>query len=124
MNVSSKPFRPGHPESERRTERRLLCSNLVQVSWSAVNGQRHQEVGVLEDLSKNGFGLSLHTDSRLACGTGISIVANGKQFTGSVTHCRLREGGYHVGFQLDEDCEGFADPEHLLDVAALDLSPK
>ena len=108
-------------ESERRAERRLLCSNLVQVSWAATNGARHAEFGVLEDLSTSGFGLSMHFDAPLECGTELSILANRQRFAGRVVQCSRREDGYLVGLELDEPCEEVDGLEHVLDVTLLDL---
>jgi len=108
-------------EPERRAERRLLCSNLVQVSWSGINGRRFSVFGVLEDLTSSGFGLSMHFDAPPECGTGLSILANRQRFTGRVVQCTSREDGYLVGLQLDELCERVDGLEHVLDVALLDL---
>jgi len=110
-----------HSEVDRRAERRLLCSNLVQVSWIASNGVRRAEFGVLEDLTASGFGLSMHFDAPPECGTELSILANRQRFAGRVVQCSRREDGYLVGLELDEPCEEVDGLEHVLDVTLLDL---
>lgn len=112
---------PLRSEPERRAERRLLCSNLVEICWSGINGRRHSEFGVLEDLTCSGFGLSMHFDAPPECGTELSILANRQRFTGRVVQCTSREDGYLVGLELDEPCERVDGLEHVLDVALLDL---
>jgi hypothetical protein len=109
--------------AERRTERRLLCSNLVQISWSGSKGHPCREIGVLENLSRGGFGVCIHLSVSIRRGTELSILANQFEFRGRVVQCNPRESGYLVGLELDKPCEwedGFG-PEHLLDVMLLNL---
>ncbi len=108
-------------ESERRKDRRLLCSNLMQISWSKMNGHRQTEDGVLEDVSNSGYGLSVHLPTPLVRGTELSILLNGKASTGIVSQCTVRENGYLIGVRLDERCERFEGLDHLVDVTMLDL---
>ena len=42
---------------EHRTDRRLLCSDLVTVRWTGARGFTREEVAVLEDFSRIGAGL-------------------------------------------------------------------
>jgi hypothetical protein len=123
VNLPSNPVQPTRDASERRTERRLLCSHLIEVSWSGTNGHRRTEIGVLENLSREGFGLCVWLGTPFEQGTELSIVANRVKFTGCVTQCSARENGYFVGLRLAEPREwsdGFV-PNHLLDVTLLDL---
>lgn len=109
--------------AERRTERRLLCSNLVQISWSASTNHRRTEIGVLENVSSSGFGLCIHLGTPIEWGTALSVVANQVEFSGRVMQCSVRENGYLVGLELNDPGEwddGFA-PEHLLDFMTLSL---
>jgi hypothetical protein len=115
------PQKKVHSGFERRAERRLLCSNLVQVSWTAADGARHTEFGVLEDLSSSGLGLSMHFDVPPECGTELSILANRQRFTGRVVQCTYRADGYLVGLEMDEPCEQVDGLEHVLDLTLLDL---
>ena len=123
VNLGSKPIKSSHAASERRTERRLLCSNLVEVSWSGMNGHRRTEIGVLENLSREGIGLCLYPGTPLERGIELSIGANQMEFTGCVMQCNARENGYFVRLRLAvprEWADGFV-PEHLFDVTLLDL---
>src|SRR5690349_11279370 len=36
---------------ERRTEVRMLCADIVEVSWQERSGRKRQATGVLEDIS-------------------------------------------------------------------------
>jgi hypothetical protein len=110
---------------ERRARKRLLCSDLVRLSWSDPNGTRHAEVAVLENLSISGMGL--FTGVNVPYASAIKIVANDASVTGSVRSCQFRQNGYIVGVELDAESKwaqepnsGFR-PEHLLDVSLLDL---
>jgi hypothetical protein len=123
VKLSSKVLKSIRPGVERRTERRLLCSNLVKISWAGTRGHRCTEIGVLENVSKRGFGLYVYLTMSLKRGTELSVVANRVEFNACVMQCSCRENGYLVGLALDEPCEwveGFG-PEHLLDVTLLDL---
>ena len=55
-------------ERDRRTEPRLLCSNLVQISWDESNGRRRKETAVLENISRGGLGLALFVSVPLKSG--------------------------------------------------------
>jgi hypothetical protein len=110
----------------RRADR-LLCSNLVQISWIGPHRRFRKEVAVVENISKAGLGLALFVGVPLESGTELSILANGLDLRGQVIRCVFRENGYIVGLELDQRwvfVPGSADrftPEHLLDVNLLDL---
>lgn len=110
---------------EPRGCKRVLCSDLVRLSWSEPGGARRAEIAVLENMSRAGVGLFLGV--QIPDGSEIKIAGNDVVLTGSVRRCVFRENGYVVGVDLNEDSRwaqepdsGFV-PEHLLDVSLLDL---
>jgi hypothetical protein len=110
---------------EKRTARRLLCSDLVRVSWMETDGRRRDEVAILENLSLSGVGLFTGVPVPEDCP--VEISGNDARLNGLVRRCGFRENGYVIGIELDENSKwaqepnsGFL-PEHLLDVSLLDL---
>jgi hypothetical protein len=88
-----------------------------------MKGHRRTEIGVLENLSRNGFGVCIYIGIPFERGTEMSILANRVEFTGCVRQCISRENGYLVGVELKAPCrwpDGFV-PEHLLDVTLLEF---
>ena len=119
---------------EKRGERRLLCSDLVRVSWMEAE-IRYSEVAVLENLSLAGVGL--FTGVPVPEHAPIQIASKRGVLTGVVKNCGFRENGYVIGVELDAESmwaqqpgSGFAQepllpgrlvPEHLIDISLLDL---
>ena len=119
--------RPTHRHScERRGSQRLLCSDLVQIFWTGPGGDLHQEIVILENLSRTGLGLFMGV--ALTKGTQVRLVTNDKELIGQVSQCTFKENGYIVGLQLDSRSQVTREPnhsfvpEHLLDVSLLDLN--
>ena len=112
-------------DCERRGSKRLLCSDLVQLSWQDAKGKYFREVAILENLSLSGVGLFTgvpiphNAEIRLA---GVEAVLNGR-----VKQCVFRENGYIIGIELNDDSKWAQEPgchfvpQHLLDVSLLDL---
>lgn len=102
---------------ERRTEVRMLCADLVEVSWKAASGRTVKAQAVLEDISAAGACLQLETSVPLE-----SVVrwhSPKKEFSGVVRYCVYREIGYFVGVQFDFDSRWSKNvfcPQHLLDM--------
>jgi hypothetical protein len=129
--VSVRPLR-SHSSSnlnrrscERRGSKRLLCSDLVQVSWQNANGERFREIAILENLSLSGVGLFAGVP--LPPGMKVDLAGSEAVLTGRVKQCAFRENGYVVGIELDDDSKWAQEPgcafvpQHLLDVSLLDL---
>ena len=110
---------------ERRGSRRLLCSDLVQVSWQDARGAQFREVAILENLSLSGVGL--FTGVPVPEGTEIALAGVEAILRGLVKQCVFRENGYVVGIELHEDSKWAQEPgqtfvpQHLLDVSLLEL---
>jgi hypothetical protein len=106
---------------ERRGESRLLCSDLVRVSWLDGPSRGRTEFAVLENVSASGA--SVLSGVPVAGGVRLRIVAPGSGFTGITRHCNRVGNGYLVGIVFDPGCrwsENAYIPEHLLDPSALE----
>lgn len=104
---------------QRRTHKRLLCSDLVQLSWTGTDGSRHSEVVILENLSQAGVGL--FTGVPLATGTTVHLALKDQTLTGRVRQCVFRQNGYILGLEISSPADGNLLPEHLLDISLLSL---
>ncbi len=106
--------KPG--QLERRSEPRLLCSDLVTVEWIDQTGAERKEIANLEDISAHG--VCLQTGSEIPAGTEVRITAGNSHLRGGARYCREDELGWYVGVQMEpgsEWSERSFQPKHLLD---------
>jgi len=121
-------YKDKSPENNRRSEHRLLCSNLVQLSWIGNDRRPCKEMAVLENISKGGLGLAIFVSVPIEIGLAVSLLANRVELGGHVRRCAYRQNGYILGLELEEKyqlTEGFVDSftlEHLVDIDRLDLT--
>lgn len=109
--------------SERRIAARLLCADLVDVTWALKSGRKRRVTVSLDDISESGACIQL--EQPLAIGTRMSVVFPKGEMTGSVRYCVLRELGYFIGIEFDLDCQWSPEdylPQHLLDPR--DMEPR
>jgi hypothetical protein len=102
--------------NEKRRDRRLLCAELVQVSFRSESAGRQHIVANMEDISS--AGLCLQSETRIPDGTEVTVNYGQGEFVGIVRYCVFREIGYLIGIEFDGDCrwsEKNFRPEHLLD---------
>ena len=104
--------------SERRSEPRYMCSELVKiVTPGGVHSPPAEAVANLEDISPSGACVQLEEAIRV--GTDIEIVCSACSLKGKVRYCRFVEMGYDVGVEFEPqaawDRQQFQ-PDHLLDV--------
>lgn len=105
---------------ERRSEVRLLCADLVQVSWKDQKGKRHQASALLEDISVSGA--CIQTEVPVPIGAVVRWRTPKKDFQGFVRYCEYREIGYFAGVEFDSGSKWSKQsfrPRHLLDVKQL-----
>jgi len=114
---------------ERRSETRLLCSELTRVSWTGASGAVRDEIAILEDISPSGASLFLGVPVEAA--TPITLEAGGQRYRGTVRYCAPQPNGYLAGVDFEAAVAGGAAPgkagyapEHLLDVSRLDFIPE
>jgi hypothetical protein len=112
---------------DRRTDHRLLCSSLIQISWLDADDCIRREMVVLEDISNRRRGMAVFVSSPIEPDTLVNILVNNVALRGYVRRCSSQHDGYLVGLELDEKCqldvsslERFI-PEHLIDVDQLKL---
>lgn len=102
--------------TEKRIERRLLCAELVQVTFRSESGRECRRVANLEDICATG--LCLQSEARIPDGTSITVRYQDGELLGTVRYCIFREIGFLIGVQFDPGVQWSATnylPEHLLD---------
>jgi hypothetical protein len=105
---------------ERRTEVRMLCADMVEVTWKNHTGKRASVTGLLEDISPSGACLQL--DDAVPLGVEIYWKSQENEFAGRVRYCVFREIGYFVGVEFTAGTrwsERSFRPQHLLDLQKL-----
>lgn len=101
---------------ERRIDNRLLCAELVQVSWEDDAGRKRRRVANLEDISLSG--ICLQVEKAVPQGTLMRMSYGDGELVGIVRYCVFRDIGYFLGIQLEEGCRWSTQhykPQHLLD---------
>lgn len=105
---------------ERRAEARMLCADIVNVSWRVGRVRGRSETALLEDISCSGACLQL--ELAVPVGAAITWSAGGHEFSGVVRYCAYREIGYFVGVEFEAASKWSPDafePDHLLDLKKL-----
>lgn len=101
---------------ERRTNRRLLCAELVELIWRDHTGAEIRRIANLEDISSTGLCLQLETP--IHAGAQIRMKYAKNTLTGMIRYTVWRDDAFFVGVELDEkscwSVNRFA-PSHLLD---------
>jgi hypothetical protein len=106
--------------TNRRSELRMMCADMMEVSWNERSGKVRAAIALLEDISASGACLQLEIPVPL----GVEIRWNSprQQFRGSVRYCVYREIGYFVGVEFEPSSrwskKAFT-PQHLLDPQTL-----
>jgi PilZ domain len=105
---------------ERRSEVRMLCADMVKVSWKDALGKRRRTTGLLEDISPSGACLQL--ENSVPQGAEIRWACPTREFTGIVRYCVYREIGYFIGVEFKEGSRWSRrayKPQHYLDLQQL-----
>lgn len=105
---------------ERRIDNRLLCADLVEVSWEDESGRKKRRVANLEDISLSG--ICVQMEKELPIGTAITMSYGDGELVGVVRYCTYRDIGYFLGIQLEDGCRWSTQhfkPQHLLDPGEL-----
>lgn len=101
--------------NERRSGKRELCADFVQVAWEDQQGRRISFVGLLEDVSPGG--LCVNLDVPVPLGQKVHLHTKGFEGEAEVRYCDLGEYGYQVGVEFVEGCWWDRQkwrPKHLL----------
>src|SRR5580698_8184706 len=105
-----------------RDEVRMLCADLVEVSWKDPSGRTFKGTALLEDISRSG--MCLQFEIPVEVGTQMQVHCPGELLTGDVRYCVYREIGYFVGVELEETAlwsRKQYEPKHLLDLQEMVL---
>ena len=100
----------------RRVEPRILCADLVDISWKDQSGRTRRGVANLEDISLSGA--CLQVDRPVLLGADLRISYPNGELLGFVKYCVFREIGYFLGIEFEPGCKWSArhfKPQHLLD---------
>lgn len=113
---------PADKESmqDRRTEVRMMCADMVEVSWRNEHGRAKRAIAILEDISTSGACLQL--EAPVPLGAEICWDTSRCKFHGQVRYCVYRETGYFVGVEMESGSQWSKRvfrPRHLLDLRDL-----
>lgn len=100
----------------RRNENRLLCAELVEITYRDAAARQTRLVVNLEDISL--AGACLQTETRVPDGTSVCIRYGEGDLPGTVRYCVFRDSSYFLGIQFEEGCtwsQTRFKPEHLFD---------
>ena len=100
----------------RRIETRMLCSDLIDVTWKDKSGKSRHSVANLEDISLSGA--CVQVDRPFPLNTAVRINHQKGELTGIVRYCVYREIGYFLGVEFEAGSRwSLRDfrPQHLLD---------
>jgi hypothetical protein len=101
---------------ERRNESRLMCAELVEVTWTDVTGRLRKRVANLEDISLSG--VCLQVESPILRGTQVKVQYGDGELVGSIRYCTSRDMAFFLGIQFEDGCKWSTKhfrPQHLLD---------
>ena len=104
----------------RRLEARMLCADMVEVSWKDGAGTVRGATALLEDICPSGACLQL--EESVPLGSDIHWGSPRQQFNGYVRYCVYREIGYFVGVEFTSTSQWskkIYKPQHLLDLEKL-----
>ena len=107
---------------DRRVEPRLLCADMVDLTWKDKSGRNRKIIVNLEDISLSGA--CVQVDAPLPLGTPVRITHGKGELAGFVKYCVFREIGYFLGIEFDPDSRWSQRqfrPQHLLDPRRLVL---
>lgn len=106
--------------TEKRSEPRMLCADLVRVVYRDGSGKKRTEFANLEDISPSGA--CIHLPEEVPRGTPVRIVSPRKVLKGRSAWSRRRDRGYYTGLRFEPGIKWnrriFA-PRHLLDPRVL-----
>jgi hypothetical protein len=101
--------------SERRSDNRFLCADLVRVTW-----EEQVTDAVLEDISA--FGACVQVEESIALDSPITLTIGAAVFSGQVSYCVFRDDGYFVGIRFSDETEWSAEtvlPQHLTNLSEM-----
>jgi hypothetical protein len=101
---------------ERRSEPRLLCSDLIPVIWIKSWGVREEMTANLENVSASGA--CIQAERPIPRGAVLELSYGKQRLRGKVRYCSFQQIGYYVGIQFEPGVKWSGRqyrPKHLLD---------
>lgn len=101
---------------ERRSGRRFLCAELVEVRWKDKSGRLRRSVANLEDISRSGACLQM--EGTVPLDTAVVVRCDGGEMPGTVRHSLYRDWSYFLGIEFAEGTQWSQRryrPQHMLD---------
>ena len=100
---------------DKRAEVRMLCADMLEISWKDDQGKVRVLMALLEDIST--CGACLQMECPLPIGAEVSFETPEQQFSGCVRYCVYRDIGFFAGVEFDgaKWSKGRFEPQHLLD---------
>jgi hypothetical protein len=101
---------------DKRSEARMLCSELVDVEWRDKSGRLQASVMNLEDISLSGA--CVQSERPVQANSRVSLRYGNGVLSGVVQYCVYSEGGYFLGVKFADGCKWPTNefrPKHLLD---------
>jgi hypothetical protein len=105
---------------ERRSEVRMMCADMVEVSWKDRQGKSRRATALLEDISASGVCLQL--DIPLPRGAEVCWDCSRRKYNGYVQYCVYRETGFFIGVRMQPGSRWSKrayQPQHMLDLRKL-----
>jgi hypothetical protein len=102
---------------DERSEVRMLCADVVHVSWTENDGRVQQANALLENISPSGACLQFEIGVPL--GVNLRFACSQQEFAGAVRYCTYQEIGYFVGVAFEPPLQWSRRtfrPRHLLDL--------
>jgi hypothetical protein len=106
--------------NDRRIETRMLCSDLIDITWKDKTGRSRHSVANLEDISLSGA--CVQVDRPFPLNTVVRINHQKGELSGIVRYCVYREIGYFLGVEFEPGSRWSLRefrPQHLLDPRSL-----
>ena len=101
---------------EKRRDPRMLCAELVDISWRDEAGRARRDVANLEDISLSGICVQLEHD--IPIGTCVVVRYDKGTFSGAVRYSAYRDIGHYIGVEFEPGTKWNSrrfQPQHLLD---------
>jgi hypothetical protein len=105
---------------ERRSERRMLCADMVEVHWRDRSGKEQVAAAILEDIAASGACLQFEVPVPL--GVEVRWDCPKQPFRGYIRYCVYREIGFFAGVEFAPSfkwSKAAFKPGHLLDPQSL-----
>jgi hypothetical protein len=101
---------------EKRRDPRMMCAELVDITWRDEAGRAHRDIANLEDISQSGICVQLDHD--IPIGTRVAVRYGKGKFAGAVRYSAYRDIGHYIGVEFEAGTKWNArqfQPQHLLD---------